>query len=380
MYELTDEQRMMVNSLEDLADAEFAENAYTWGGEIPWENFELLADRGFLGLNFDPEYGGAGMTEYDALLMAEVVGRVCPDTARIVNIQHTVAPRQIELFGTEAAKSRYLPRVAAGESIVAVAISEPDAGSDIQAMGTTAVEDAGGYVVNGQKTWISFGMEADAAVVWVKFPDGIGSLVMDLDAPGVERQELTNMAGHAQAHYYFDDVAVPEENVLLHGEELGKSQLRALNWERLGIATKCNFIAAAALEQALEYAQDREQFDQPIAEFQGIEWKLARMTRELEASRALTHQAAQRAVQMDRFPTRMEASVAKLYAARMVDAVVDEALQINGASGYVRGHEIEYLYRLARLNRIAGGTDEIQRNNIASELKKNGIPSVVPES
>jgi len=380
MYELTDEQSMMVDALQNLANEEFAEDAYTWGGEIPWENIELLADRGFLGLTFDPEYGGAGMSEYEALLMAEVVGQVCPDTARIVNIQHTVAPRQIDLFGTEAAKSRYLPRVVDGESLIAVAISEPDAGSDLQAMTTTAEETDGGYLLNGEKTWISFGMDADAAVVWVRFSDGIGSMVVDLDQPGIERQELMNMAGHAQAHYYFDDVTVPEENVLLHGEELGKSQLGALNWERLGIATKCNFIAAAALKQALKYAQDREQFDQPIAEFQGMEWKLARMTQELEASRALTHQAAKRAVQMDRFPTRMEASVAKLYAAQMVDAVVDEALQINGASGYVRGHEIEYLYRLARLNRIAGGTDEIQRNNIASELKKNGVPSVVPDS
>ncbi|RQG95431.1 acyl-CoA dehydrogenase family protein [Natrarchaeobius chitinivorans] len=380
MYDLTNEQRMMVNALDDLARNEFDEKAFTWSDEIPWRNLETLADHGFLGINFDPEYGGAGMSEYDALLMAEVVGRVCPDTARIFNIQHTVAPRQIDLFGTATAKEKYLPGVIDGESLVSVAISEPSAGSDIRSMSTTVEEVESGYRVDGQKTWISFGMAADAAVVWAKFDEGIGTVVVDLDKEGVELEAFTNMAGHTQAHYYFDGVRIPEENILLDGDELGGTQLKALNWERLGIATKCNFIAANALEQALEYAQNRTQFDQPIGDFQGIEWKLVEMVKQLEASRALTHQAARRAVEMDRFPTRMEASIAKLYAARMVDHVVDEAVQINGANGYVRGHELEYLYRLARLNRIAGGTDEIQRNSIATQLKKNGVPSVVPDS
>ena len=165
--------------------------------------------------------------------------------------------------------------------------------------------------------------------------------------------------------------------MLTRGPEGFKQQLRALNWERLGSSTLANAIARCALGKALEYAQDREQFGQPIGDFQGIEWKLADGLKSLEASRALMYRAANNAEAQGRIPDRLDASLAKLYSGEMVERVTSEALQIHGANGYQQGHPLEYLYRLARARRLAAGTDEVQKNQIADELKKNGIPDLV---
>ena len=377
MITLSPEQELLVSSLEDLAEREFADRAFEWDGAPPWENVELLAEQGFLCVNVAEEYGGGGMTEFDAMLTVEVVGRVCPDTAEFLYNQQMVAPRAIEMFGTDEAKERYLPPVTAGEDSVAIAISEPEAGSDVGAMQTRVEETDGELVLNGEKIWVSNVEHSSAAVVWAKFDDGLGSVVVEFDWPGVEiDQHYTNMADHHQTQFRMRDVVVPEENVLTQGSEGFKNQLRALNWERLGSATLANAWAGNALDKALQYAQQRTQFDRPIGEFQGIEWKLADMTKRLEASRALTHRAAVRAHEQGRIPDRLDASLAKLYASEMVEEVVSEALQIHGANGYQRGHPLEYLYRLARGRRLAAGTDEIQKNQIARALKRDGLPDL----
>jgi alkylation response protein AidB-like acyl-CoA dehydrogenase len=167
---------------------------------------------------------------------------------------------------------------------------------------------------------------------------------------------------------------VPEENVLARGPEGFKRVLRALNWERLGSSTLANAIAGCAVEHALDYAGQREQFDQPIAEFQGIGWKFADMVTELEASRALAYRAAIEARESGEPPDRLGTSLAKLYSGEMVERVVSEALQVHGANGYQQGHPLEYLYRLARARRLAAGTDEIQKNGIADALREGGLP------
>ena len=378
MSTLSNEQQMLVDALTDIAESEFADRAFEGEGGPPWENVELLADRGFLGLNIAEEYGGGGMTEFEAMLSIEAVGRVCPDTAEYLYNQQMVAPRAIEMFGSEAVKERYLPGVTDGSEAVAIAISEPEAGSDVGSMNTRIEPEGDDLVVNGEKIWVSHVNHASAAVVWAKFPEGLGSFVLDLGADGVEiQQHYTNMADHEQTHFYMEDVTVPTENVLTRGKEGFKQQLQALNWERLGSSTLANTIARCALEHALEYAGDREQFGQPIGEFQGIEWKLADMLTELEASRSLTYRAATRAHQQGRIPDRTSASLAKLYSGQMVERVVSEALQIHGANGYQRGHPLEYLYRLARGRRLAAGTDEIQKNTIADAIKRDGLPSLL---
>ena len=376
MLTLTQEQKMLVNTLTDLAEREFADKAFEWDG-IPWENVELLADRGYMGLNLSEEYGGGGMTEFEVMLMVEAIGRVCPDTSEFVMGQHFIAPRAVEMFGTEAAKERYLPRVIDGELNIAVAMSEPGAGSDLKSMQTEVTEVDGELRLTGEKMWVTNGPESEVTIVWTKFPEGFGSVLIEMDDPGVEiNQDYTNMAGDEQTHFFMNEVPVREENVLTRGEDAFKQQLKSLNWERLGSAIQITALGRHALEEALEYAEDRVQFGQTLDEFQGIEWKLADMAKELMAARTLTYTSAQTAVDQGRIPDPLQTSVAKLYAAEAVDTIVDESLQIHGANGYQQGHPLEYLYRFVRGHRIAGGTDEVMKNVIAKHLKRDGYPPI----
>lgn len=376
MLSLTQEQEMLVQAANELAEAEFSDQAFEWEGGTPWENFQTLADHGFMGINFPEEYGGGGMGEFEAMLLVEAVGRVCPDTAIRVMNQHLVAPRAIDMFGSAALKEQYLPPVAAGDSLIAVAISEPQAGSDVKAMETSVREEDGDLLLSGEKIWVSEYPEADAAVVWAKFPEGLGSVVLDLDDPDVEVSEhFTNMFGGKQTQFFMNDVVLPPENVLVRGSESFRSQLKALNWERVGSSILNIAMARCAIEKARTYAKDRVQFDQPIAEFQGIRWKLADMVTDLQCARSMVYTAAEQG-QATGSPERLQTSIAKLVSAEMVDDVIDEALQIHGANGYQQGHPIEYLYRMARGRRLAGGTDEILRNTIAQAVLQDGVPDI----
>jgi alkylation response protein AidB-like acyl-CoA dehydrogenase len=378
MLELSSEQRMLVDETERIARNEFADRAFTWEGEeYPRENIETLADQGFLGINLPVEYGGGGMSEFDVALQVETIGRVCPDTAAAVYGMSMVAPRAIEMFGSADAKEYYLPKVTAGEASIAIAISEPEAGSDSQNMNTTVEEaDDGELYLNGEKIWVSNVPDSDAAVVWARFPEGLGTVIMEFDQAGVEiGQHFTNMHGGTQTQFYMEDVHIPEDRVLVRGPQALKDQLKALNWERCGSSMLANSIGLNAFDRAVEYAGDREQFGQPIGEFQGLRWKVADMAKRLEASRALTYRAALSADSNDGAPDRLQTSIAKLFSSETVERVVSEALQVHGANGYQQGHPLEYLYRLARGRRIAAGTDEIQKNNIADVVFDRGLPS-----
>jgi alkylation response protein AidB-like acyl-CoA dehydrogenase len=375
MIALTDQQRELVETTRELAEENFRENACEWEGETPWENIKVLAEHDLLGINMPEEYGGRGHPEIDAVLMTEAVGRVCPDTAYALIAQQMVGPRAIAMFGSEEAKARYLPPVIEGDAGITIAMSEPEAGSDMRSMITTITETDEGLRLNGEKTWVGGVPGATAAVVWVKFPDSLGTVIMDFDNEGVEIQrEYTNMHGRTQTHFTIDDVLIPEENILTQGAEGFKQQLQALNWERLGSAALANATALCAFDKATAFAAEREQFDQSIGDFQGIEWKFADMAKQVQASRALTQEAAEYGDQHEEGPDRMDTSIAKLYSGEMLENVVSEALQIHGARGYQEGHPLEYLYRFARSRRIAAGTDEIQKNTIAHTLKQRGIP------
>jgi alkylation response protein AidB-like acyl-CoA dehydrogenase len=372
-FRLTDEQQMIKDLAAEIAEEEFADDAFTWETEFPEKNKETLAEQGLLGIALPEEYGGGGYTVVEVLLAQEAVGRVCPDTAHILSRSSMGAPRAIATLGSDYLKEKYLRDVCAGDMIMSVAISEPEAGSDAGAMTTAADVEDGTVTIDGQKLWVSKAEVCGAFLVYAKFPDGnVGAVVVDKDAEGLELGEgYTNMAGHEQHELILDGCEVPEEQILVRGKDSFKELLVEFNVERCHNAMMCVACGLNAFDKALEHAKNREQFDQPIADFQGIEWKFADMAMKLDAARLLIYRAAANAV--DASPTRLETSIAKVMANEFGDEVVDEALQIHGAMGYMQDSPVEYLYRWVRGWRIAGGTTEIQRNNIAHVLKKYGF-------
>lgn len=374
-YAFTDQQELIRSTTRQIAREQFAGDAFTWDG-VPWENMGLLGDRGLIGIPLSEEYGGDGGTVLEQVLVIEEVGRVCPDTAFAL-FEASLGPSYvIDTYGTDEQKATYLPGVAAGEDIIAIAMSEPEAGTDATNIQTEARIEDGTVVLNGQKTYVSNAAEASAFLVYVLFDDGwIGSVIVDReDITNITLQE--NMMGHMQGDLFFDDAEVPVENVLLQGEDAFAKQLRAFNTERLGNATMGLSIAENAFDRAIDYATTREQFDQPLVEFQVIREKLATMAIEMESARLLIYRAADMAA--DGPPERIVSSIAKTKANEMAPQVVDEALQIHGGAGYLTSEPIEYLYRAARAWKIAGGTVEIQREMIANDLLERGQYEIPP--
>lgn len=243
----------------------------------------------------------------DAMFLIETVGEYCPTTADFAYKQLMVGPRSIDMFGSEAAKEKYLSPITRGEDSIAIAISEPDAGSDIGSVNTYVSDNDDSLILNGEKIWVGNVKDSSVAVVWAKFSDGLGSLIIELDDEGIDvENHYTNMAGFTQSHITFSDVEISRQNVLTRGTNRFKQQLKALNWERLGCAAYAIAIARCALSHGLDFAQEREQFGQPIAEFQGNEGKLADMVKEFEAARALSYMPAQQAARQNTTPRRME--------------------------------------------------------------------------
>ncbi|ELY97177.1 acyl-CoA dehydrogenase family protein [Natrialba asiatica] len=372
-FRRSDEQKLIYQTANDIATDRFAEKAFTWEDEFPYENQKILAEQDLLGIGLPMEYGGGGYSVVEVLTAQEAVGRVCPDTAHILSRSSMGPPRAIAELGSEYLKEKYLPAVCDGNSIISVAISEAEAGSDASNMQTSVERDSDELILNGSKMWVTKAAQCDAFLVYARFPDdNIGAIVVDKDTDGLTLDDgSVNMAGHVQHQLYFDDCTVYEDQVLVHEKDAFKRLLIEFNVERCHNAMMCVACGLNAFDKALDYAKNREQFDQPVADFQGIEWKLADMAMELDAARLLIYRAAANARESD--PSRLETSMAKVKANEVGQEVVDEAMQIHGANGYMKDSPIEYLYRWVRGWKIAGGTVEVQRNAIASELKKYGL-------
>ena len=374
---LTPEQKQIEEMVAEFVDEEVVPRAaeIDKADEFPADLVDELADLGLMGMPFPEEYGGAGLDYHSYPMALEEISRGSGGLGTIVAAHISLAGNMVYAFGSDEQKEEYLTPLARGEDIGAFALSEPGAGSDVPAMETTAERDGDGYRVNGNKLWISNGSVADTVTLFAKTdPEagnkGISSFVVrpeEDDGFIVEgTEEKLGDKGCPTAELRFDDVYLPQDRLL--GDE-GRGfvhALKTLNGGRITIAARSVGIAQAALDAASDYATDREQFDQPISEFQSIQHKIADMDTKTRAARLLMHDAADKKIRGESFAK--EAAQAKLYASEVSREVANEGIQIHGGYGYTKDFPAERFYRDAKLNEIYEGTSEVLRNTIAGEL------------
>jgi len=336
---------------------------------------------GLVGSSIPVEYGGAGYDYLTNIILVEELFAADPGIGLCIS-SAAFGADALEAFGTEEQKEEYLRPVAEGEAIMGSAISEPDVGSDVSSVSTSAELDGDEWVIDGNKMWITNGTVGDYFVVLCQTdPDaegrynGFSQILVESDRDGFEAEKITGKLGiraSDTAELIFDGVRVPEEN-LLGTRGGGFLQLMQFFDEtRTAVAAQGVGIARGAAERALDYAQEREQFDRPISEFQAIQHKLADMHTKTEAARQLTYKSAWSVDHADEDLTQL-ASMAKEYASRVAVEVADEAVQIHGGAGYVNDFDVERFYRDAKITQIYEGTSEIQKNIIARELLGKGM-------
>jgi butyryl-CoA dehydrogenase len=378
-FTLTDEQRELQETARKFARAELpalARDMEEKDYPVPHDMLRTYGEMGFLGVNLPTEYGGLGLGHLEALLVLEEFAQISNAVAFPV-FEALVGPvRTIERFGSEEMKARVLPEVIRGEKVVAVSMSEPDAGTALTDLKTRAVADGNGYVVNGYKRWTSGGGHSDYYVTYCRFTDdpgakGIGAILLEKDMEGMvfgKREELLGFRGIPTADYAIEDVKVPGENVIIGAGGFSKL-MSAFGLERCGNATQSLGVAAAALEAATQYVQEREAFGKPIIDFQAVQLKIAEMAMKVEAARLLIHRAAANAAhQPDGLPTVYESSVAKCYANEIVRDVTAMGVQVMGGYGYHKEYGMEQRLRDGFGWGIAGGTTDVQKTNIAAAL------------
>ena len=374
-WELGPEQDALRRRARELADTIFAARAARWDAseEYPWENVKDLVAAGLMGMTIPREYGGPDRPVLDVVVAIEEVARACGITGRIVVEGSLGVVGALKAYGTEGQKRRYFPWVLDGDK-PAIAISEPAAGSAATDLETRAEAAAGGYRLTGHKCWITGAGTSRLYLVFARFggrpgAEGIGGLLVERDTPGfrIGRRELMmGLRGIPEGELHFEGCLVPRENLLVAPGDGFKRLMRAYNGQRLGAASVALGLAQGAYELALRHAAERRQFGRPIAEFQGIRWKLADMAITLDAARLLIHRAAARAGRG--FPDALEAAKAKTFASEMAQEVTSQALQIHGAAGYGRSLPLERMARDARMFTIGGGTVEMMRNLIADHI------------
>ncbi|WP_336003266.1 acyl-CoA dehydrogenase family protein [Halorientalis halophila] len=372
-FSLTEEQRAVRQTAREFAENEIEPVAreHEESGEWPEAVWETAVDAGLIGVSIPEEYGGAGMGQVEASIFAEEIARA--DAGMLAAIGTEFGTRMIAEYGTEAQKEWILEGVCSGELIGALGNTEPDHGSDAASIETTAEKEGDEYVIDGVKTFITHGGIADYVLTMcrtgVEGHAGISAIIVETDRDGFEvESEIHKMGWNASntVQLRYDGVRVPEENLVGY-EDAGFYQLMEFfEEERVGIAAQALGIAQRCLDEAVEYVGERRQFDRKIQQFQAVQHKVADMAIQVENARRLTYDAAAR-IDRGEKPTKL-ASMAKLYASEVAEAVASDAMQLHGGNGYTRDYPVERQYRHAKLYQIGEGTSEIQRNIIAKEL------------
>jgi alkylation response protein AidB-like acyl-CoA dehydrogenase len=375
VFEPSEHQRDLRALAAKLAADVYLPKARDWDADrthLPDAERRRLGSLGLLALTLPEEYGGGGRPLVDALIVIEELAKASPVAAWPV-FEASVGPaRVVHLFGTDEQKKRLLPAVAAGESTIAVSISEPDAGSAATDVATTARVDGDDVVLNGTKRWCSGAGFAEKYLVYVRFgtrpgAGGLGAVLVDRDAPGLSfgpQERLMGFRGIGSADMYLSDVRVPCADIIVP-EGGFRNLFTAFSIERLGNATMSLAIGQAALDRTARYVRERHQFGREIAEFQMVQAGLAEMVVQVEAARLLIHRAALGAGTGS--PRPLDASVAKCFANEMAKRVSDLAIQLHGGYGYSVEYDVERMHRDAHGWALAGGTPAMQKIRIASE-------------
>ena len=375
-FGLTDEQVELRNLAREIAVDVYAPKAAGWdasGEHLPDAERRRLASLDLLAITLPAKYGGGGRPLIDALLVIEEVAKVSQLAAFPIFEASTGPARVIDLFGNEEQKAEFLPPVARGEKTIAVAISEPDAGSAATDLKIRAERNDDVVTITGTKRWCSGAGRAEQYLVYARFThrgsdEGIGAIVIDKDTPGLSfgpQEKLMGFHGIPSADMFFEDVRVPASRIIVPGGGFGKL-FTAFSIERMGNATMSLAIGQAALDRSAAYVQERRQFGKPLIDFQLVQSMVANMLMQVDAARLLIYRAAVNAGHGA--PRTLEASLAKCFANEMAKQVADLAVQLHGGYGYSQEYSVERLLRDSHGWAIAGGTTNMQRVRIASEF------------
>jgi len=368
---LTEEQRRMVESVRGLAQDKFRGRAEQWlDGTFPWVNIRELAELGILGMAVPEEYGGLGLPVFDTALVLEEIAKVCYPTAMAVLGEVGVQTRILTHYAPESFRRRVLPKVCSGEAILAICMTEPDAGTDV-ANYRTAVEVLGNRLrLNGVKTLISRADEAAAFVVFARIDkqpgrEGIGCVLVERDTPGFSvAARYHTMGGENLAEIHFDNCELPLENLAIR-ENGFRKLLNAFNTQRCLNPAISLGLAEGAFDEAVKYTRARTVFGKRIADFQGQQWKLADMYMQIEAARGLLYRACATA---NPFPDPFMAATAKVFCNEMALKVTSDAVQMHGGYGFTDAFPVSRFYRGARYGTLGGGASETLRDLIGKRI------------
>ncbi|MBC6403630.1 MAG: acyl-CoA dehydrogenase family protein [Hyphomonadaceae bacterium] len=375
-FRLTDEQIQLRETARKYARAELGDIARHCEETSTPPSRDLIrqyGDMGFLGVNIPQKYGGLGLGNLEALLILEEFAKISSAVAFPI-FESCVGPvKAIEHFGSEALKKRIIPAVCKGEAVVAIAMSEPDAGSALTDLKTKAVKKRDSHILDGNKRWCSGGGHADAYLVYCRMSGdkgarGIGAVCVEKDMDGLSfgpQEDLMGFRGIPSSDIYFDNVEIPEENVVVHAGGFQKL-MEAFDLERCGNGTMALGQASGALEDVLQYVQDRRQFGKPIVDFQAVQLRLADMQMKVEAARLLVQRVACNTEHG--LPSVLDSSVAKCFANETAREVTGHAVQLMGAYGYAKAYGMERRMRDAWGWGIAGGAIDIQKINITAAM------------
>ena len=377
-FEFSEEHKLIADSARDFAEQYIRPHVMDWdeAQHFPKDVLQKAGDMGFMGIFIPEEYGGSGLGYHEYVAIIQEISKVDPSIGLSVAAHNSLCTGHIFYFGNEQQKKKWLPKLASGQWIGAWGLTEANTGSDAMRMKTTAVKDGDHWVLNGTKNWITHGLSGDVAVVLIRTGElldskGITAFIVEKGTPGfsaVKIKEKLGVRASETAELIFDNVRIPEENVIGEVGAGFKQAMQILDGGRISIASLSCGVARGAYEASVKYAKEREQFGKPIAHFQAIAFKLADMATEVEAAELLTFQAAY--LKDNKRPVTKAGAYAKYYASEVSVKCGNEAVQVMGGYGYTKEYPAEKFLRDAKLMTIGEGTSEIQKIVISREILK----------